>query len=58
MVLKVLAVVLALFIAYVVGRAIGIVLGIGPHPAEAAAIAIVLAALAWRARPIGETERR
>jgi hypothetical protein len=48
--LRILGVVLALFLAYVVGRAAGILLGIGPHPAEAVAIAAVLAWVVIRSR--------
>ena len=43
------AAIVALFLAYVVGRALGILLGIGPYPTEIAAIAIVIAAFAWLA---------
>jgi len=46
----ILAAVAALFIAYVVGRAAGILLGIGPYATEAAAIAAVLIAIVWRAQ--------
>lgn len=48
--MRILGVVLALFLAYVVGRAAGILLGIGPHPAEAVAIAVVLGWLVIRSR--------
>jgi small neutral amino acid transporter SnatA (MarC family) len=34
----------ALFLAYVCGRAVGILLGIGPYATEVAAIVLVLAA--------------
>jgi len=50
MLLRILGIVLALFVAYTVGRAVGILTGIGPHPVEAAAIAAVLAWVAIRAR--------
>jgi len=52
-VLRVLGVVLLLFAAYVVGRAVGILLGIGPYATEAIAIAIVIAVLVVRARRRG-----
>ena len=52
-VLRVLVVLLALFAAYVVGRAVGILLGIGPYVTEAIAIAIVVAVLVVRARRRG-----
>jgi hypothetical protein len=39
--------VLALFTAYVVGRAVGIMLGTGPYATEAIAIAVVLGAIVW-----------
>ena len=48
MLVKVLAVLLALFAAYVVGRAAGILLGIGPYLTEAAAVLIVLAVVVRR----------
>jgi hypothetical protein len=48
--LRVLAALLLLFAAYVVGRAVGIVLGIGPYVTEAVAIAIVIAVLVVRSR--------
>jgi hypothetical protein len=48
--MKPLAAVGALFLAYVVGRAAGILLGIGPYATEAAAIAAVLIAIVWRAQ--------
>ena len=51
--LKVLSVLLALFAAYVIGRAVGILLGIGPYATEAIAIAIVVAVLVVRARRRG-----
>jgi len=41
--------VLALFAAYVVGRAVGILTGIGPWPTTALAMAIVVVLLARRA---------
>ncbi|HEX5619170.1 MAG TPA: hypothetical protein VFX51_12155 [Solirubrobacteraceae bacterium] len=41
--------VVALFAAYVVGRALGILLGIGPYATEIAAMGLVIAALAWTA---------
>jgi hypothetical protein len=34
----------ALFLAYVCGRAVGILIGIGPYPTEVAAIVLVLVA--------------
>jgi hypothetical protein len=43
--LRVLAALLLLFAAYVAGRAVGILLGIGPYVTEAIAIAIVVAVL-------------
>lgn len=46
----ILAAVAALFIAYVVGRAGGILLGIGPYATQAAAIGAVLIAIVWRAQ--------
>jgi hypothetical protein len=52
-VLRVLGAVLLLFAAYVVGRALGILLGIGPYATEAIAIAVVIAALVVRARRRG-----
>jgi hypothetical protein len=52
-VLWILAALAALFVAYVVGRAAGILLGIGPHPTEAAAIALVLAVVVWKAAQRG-----
>ena len=48
--LRILGLVLALFLAYVVGRAIGILTGIGPYPTEALAITAVLAWVAFRSR--------
>ena len=51
--LRVLAALLALFGASVVGRAVGILLGIGPHVTEAIAIAIVVAVLVARSRRRG-----
>jgi hypothetical protein len=39
--------VIALFAAYVVGRAVGILLGTGPYATEAIAMAVVLAAIVW-----------
>ena len=47
----ILAAVAALFIAYVVGRAAGILLGVGPYATEAAAIAAVLIVISRRAAP-------
>jgi hypothetical protein len=44
----IIAAVVALFAAYVVGRAAGILLGIGPYPTEAAAIAAVLVVMVRR----------
>jgi len=44
--LWVLAAVVALFVAYVVGRAVGILLGIGPYATEAIAIVVVLVLIA------------
>ena len=46
--LKILGCLLLLFVAYVVGRAVGILTGIGPYPMEALAIALALGAIAWR----------
>ena len=43
MVLRILGLALALFLAYVVGRAVGILSGIGPYLTEAVAIGAVLA---------------
>jgi hypothetical protein len=48
--LKVMGIALALFLAYVVGRAAGILLGIGPYPTTALAVAAVLAWVAIRSR--------
>ena len=48
--MRILAAVVALFVAYVVGRAVGIMLGIGPYATEAIAVAIVLAVIVWRVR--------
>ena len=50
MLLRILGIALALFLAYVVGRAAGILLGIGPYPTTALAVAAVLAwvAISWR----------
>ena len=48
-VLWILAALAALFVAYVLGRAVGILLGIGPLPTEAAAVALVLLAIVWKA---------
>ena len=48
--LRVLVALLALFVAYVVGRAVGILLGIGPYVTEAIAIAIVVIVLVVRSR--------
>ena len=50
LILRVLAALLVLFFAYVVGRAVGIVTGIGPYPMEALAIALALGAIVWRER--------
>jgi hypothetical protein len=47
--LFVLACLLALFLAYVLGRAIGILLGVGPWPTTALAMAIVLVVIVRRA---------
>ena len=46
--LRLLVAVAALAAAYVVGRAAGIVLGIGPYPTEAAALAAVLVVIVRR----------
>jgi hypothetical protein len=46
---KVLLLVLAVFLAYVAGRAVGILLDLNPYVTEAVAIAAVLAILAVRA---------
>ena len=46
--MKLLAAVGALFLAYVVGRAAGILLGIGPYATEAVAIAAVLIVIVRR----------
>jgi len=51
--LRVLGVVVLLLAAYVVGRAVGILLGIGPYATEAIAIAIVIAVLVVGARRRG-----
>ncbi len=51
--LRVLGVVLLLLAAYVVGRAVGILLGIGPSATGAIAIAIVIAVLVVGARRRG-----
>ena len=51
--LRVLVALLALFAAYVVGRAVGILLGIGPYVTEVIAIAIVVAVLVVRSRRRG-----
>ena len=48
--LRILGIVLALFLAYVVGRAVGILLGIGPYLTEAIAIAAVIAFWVVRSR--------
>jgi hypothetical protein len=45
----ILAALAVLFVAYAVGRAVGILLGIGPHATEAAAVALVLLAIVWKA---------
>lgn len=44
------ALLVLLFVAYVVGRAAGILLGIGPYLTEIAAMALVLLAAGWTAR--------
>ena len=44
---RLLAAVVALFAAYVIGRAVGILLDVNPYVTEVAAMAIVIAALAW-----------
>jgi hypothetical protein len=44
--LFVLACLVALFVAYVVGRAVGILLGIGPYATEAIAILVALVLIA------------
>ena len=54
--LFILACLLALFLAYVVGRAVGILLGIGPYPTEALAIIVVLV-LIVRSAPRRRAER-
>ena len=48
--MKVAGLLLALFAAYVIGRAVGILTGIGPYVAEAVAIAALLIAVAARRR--------
>ena len=50
MLLRILGIVLALFLAYVVGRAVGILLGIGPYVTEALAMAAVVAVFVVRSR--------
>jgi hypothetical protein len=40
---------LALVVAYVCGRALGILLDINPYTTEAAAVAIVIAVFLWMA---------
>jgi hypothetical protein len=50
MLLRILGIVLALFLAYVVGRAVGILLGIGPYVTEALAITAVIAVVVVRSR--------
>jgi hypothetical protein len=47
---RILGIVLALFLAYVVGRAVGILLDVSPFLTEALAIAAVLAWLVLRSR--------
>jgi hypothetical protein len=49
-VLRVLAVLVVLFVAYVVGRAVGILTGIGPWPTTALAMALAVAAIVWAVR--------
>jgi hypothetical protein len=46
---RILLLIVALFLAYVVGRAVGILLGIGPYPTEIAAIVLVVVVF-WRTR--------
>jgi hypothetical protein len=41
-VLRIVAVLLVLFVAYVVGRAVGILLGIGPYVTTALALAVAV----------------
>ena len=50
MLLRILGIVLAVFLAYVVGRAVGILLGIGPYVTEALAMAAVVAVFVVRSR--------
>jgi hypothetical protein len=50
MALRILGIVLALFLAYVVGRAVGIMLGIGPYVTEVLAIAAVIIVVVVRSR--------
>jgi hypothetical protein len=47
---RILGILLALFLAYVVGRAAGILLGVSPYVTEALAIAAVLMWLVLRSR--------
>jgi hypothetical protein len=54
--LRILAALVALFAAYVVGRAAGIVLGIGPYATEAVALVTVVVAMAWRSRAARDGE--
>ena len=55
--LNALAALLLLFVAYVVGRAVGILLGIGPYVTEAIAIAIAIAVIVvrWRRRHLAHS---
>ena len=55
---RIVLVALLVFCAYVVGRAAGILLGIGPYATEAVAIAVVLILVVrrWTRRPM--TSRR
>ena len=43
----ILVAVVALFAAYVIGRAVGILLDVNPYVTEVTAMAVVIAALAW-----------